>query len=121
MPNRVTGLKFTKDRLRLYGVHVEAIIAPTLETIGRVVAADMAAHIHSTNGDSVHLAEDIKVGPVERRGPVASLRVGPSKRTNWRSRFLEFGTRLMTARPFMRPARSRARKAVKERIRDNAA
>lgn len=120
---RVTGLRLTETKLHYLGVNVEAIVTPTLRVLAEKVAADASANLsgHRTGGEHIHLADDIKVGAVKQRGRHYSIKVGPSKATNWRARFLEFGTRLMLAIPFLRPARSKNRRLIKETVRANAA
>lgn len=103
------------------GVRLEGEVGAFLETFAVVVADDMAAHVRRTKGGDLHLADDIKVGALERHGRTLSIKVGPSKRTGWRAKFLEFGTRLMTARPFVRPARDRIKPILKPKMRDKLA
>lgn len=123
MANRVTGLRLTEERLHQLGVRVEVMIAPTLLEIGKFVAQDASAHLdgHRTKGGDLHVADDIQVGPVEPHGHRFVVKVGPSKRTGWRAKFLEFGTRHMGAIPFLRPARDSNEEVVKETIRRRAA
>lgn len=119
---RVTGLRLTEEKLHQLGVNVEVVVPGTLRLVAERVAIDAAANLsgHRTAGEHVHVADDIKVGEIEQRGRHYSIKVGPSKETNWRARFLEFGTRLMGAIPFLRPARSKNRLALKEEIRARA-
>jgi HK97 gp10 family phage protein len=121
MPNRVIGLRLTQEKLHQLGLNVEVIVGPALLELGKKVADDAASHVHRTGGDTLHLADDIKVGEVERHGNTISIKVGPSKRTAWRAKFLEFGTRLASAHAFLRPARDSNKQAVKDQIRERAA
>lgn len=119
--NRVIGLRLTQDNLHFLYARVEAIIPPTLRELGRLVAADASAHVGRTKGGDLHVADDMVVTEPEIHGHRMVVKVGPSKRTSWRAKFLEYGTRLMGAYPFLRPARDRHRNAIKQKVRENAA
>ena len=121
--HRVIGLRLTEAKLHQLGVNVEVVVPGTLHLLAEKVAADASASLsgHRTEGDHVHVADDIKVGPVERRGRHYNVKVGPSKATSWRARFLEWGTVHMAAIPFLRSARSKNRRLIKETIRARAA
>ena len=121
--HRVIGLRLTEEKLHQLGVNVEVVVPGTLHMLAQKVAADASANLsgHRTTGEHVHVADDIKVGAVEQRGRHFSVKIGPSKATSWRARFLEWGTVHMDAIPFLRPARSKNRRLVKETIRARAA
>lgn len=120
---RVIGLRLTQERLHQLGVNVEVVVAPTLHALAEKVAEDARANLegHRTEGEHVHLADDVIVGEVEQRGRHYSVKIGPSKATSWRARFLEWGTIHMSAIPFLRPARSKNRRLIKQTIRARAA
>lgn len=120
---RVIGLRLTEAKLHQLGVNVEVVVGPTLRVLAERVAEDARANLsgHRTEGDHVHLAYDVIVGEVEQRGRHYTVKIGPSKATSWRARFLEWGTVHMGAIPFLRPARSKNRRLIKETIRANAA
>lgn len=120
---RVIGLRLTESKLAALGVRIESEVPLTLTALGHKIAEDASANLtgHRTAGEHKHLADDIQVGSIEQRGRHYSLKIGPSKETGWRARFLEYGTRLMAAVPFLRPARSKNRRLVKETIRARAA
>lgn len=113
MPNRVRGLRMTKDNLHRLTGNVEAAVGPVLELIAEAVKEDMQEHVHK---DTRRLEEGITVGKVEWKRKRASIKIGPSKKTFW-ALFLEFGTRFMGALPFIRPARDRIRPLVRPRMR----
>lgn len=54
--------------------------------------------------DTGKLAESIETSKVKTKDGVKFIEVGPNKDTNWRSKFVEFGTSKMNAKPFMAPA-----------------
>ena len=113
MPNRVRGLRLTTSNLHRLGVNVEVMVGPVLTSIGERVAEDMRANVRK---DTERLERSITVGKVEWKRKSASIKIGPSKK-GWYARFLEFGTRIMGAFPFIRPARDRIRPEIKPRMR----
>ena len=121
--HRVIGLRLTEEKLHQLGVNVEVVVPGTLLALAHKVAEDAANNLtgHRTTGEHVHLADDIKVGRVEQRGRHYSVKIGPSKETGWRAKFLEWGTLHMGAIPFLRPARTKNRRLIKETIRARAA
>ena len=113
----VTGLgKIRRKLARVYDVSVTDIHW-VLPEIGEIVRADAEAHLTPGHGyDTGKLAKALAVGPVERRGHIAFVKVGPTKE-GWYGRFIEFGTRWLSAMPFLRPARDRNAGTFKTRLR----
>ena len=114
----VTGLGRTQRQLRrIYDVSVTDIHW-VLPEIGEIVRADAEAHLTPGHGyDTGKMAGSLAVGPVERKGAhTFFLKVGPTK-AGWYGRFIEFGTRWLTAMPFLRPARDRNVGPFKSRLR----
>jgi HK97 gp10 family phage protein len=54
--------------------------------------------------ESRHMQEDIRVSRVVRREGRKYVLIGPTRKTNWRAHFLEYGTSKMPAQPFIEPA-----------------
>lgn len=117
----VTGLGKARRKLaRVYDVS-SADLNWVLPEVGRMVADDAAAHLTPHHGrDTGKLAGSIGVGPVERKGRTAFVKVGPTKE-GWYGRFIEFGTRLLAAIPFLRPARDRNAGPFKKRLKASQA
>ena len=116
MAGRVTGLRLTQANLAALESRLKLEAIPALEEVADRVVELQKQIVHK---DTHKLEEDIhkskvEVDPVKK---VASIRIGPGKKTGWRAKFLEFGTRFMDAYPFVRPARSTVRPEVKPRIR----
>jgi len=113
----VTGLGRVRRKLaRVYDVS-SANLDWVLPMVGEIVRADAEAHLTPGHGyDTGKMAGSLAVGPVERKGHVAFVKVGPTKE-GWYSRFIEFGTRWLTAMPFLRPARDRHAGTFKTRLR----
>jgi HK97 gp10 family phage protein len=119
---KLTGLARTQRRLaRVYDVS-RADLDWVLPEIGEIVRADAEAHLTPGHGyDTGKMAGSIAVGPVERQGlNRAYVKVGPTKE-GWYGRFIEFGTRLLAAMPFLRPARDRNAGTYKTRLKASQA
>ena len=117
----VTGLgKVRRQLARVYDVSYFDLDV-VLPMVGQIVADDAAAHLTPGHGyDTGKLAGSLAVGPVERAGHVAFVKVGPTKE-GWYGRFIEFGTRLMAAMAFLRPARDRNAGTFKTRLKASQA
>ena len=88
----------------------------------------LTAHRHVSKGNvgikyNKHRPGDLKRGiwyKVNRKYPPAVF-VGPDRKNNinaFYSRFVEYGTKNMSAQPYMRPAWDQTRKIVENRIKD---
>ena len=115
--SRVRGLRLTTANLHRVGVDLEALVVPALELIGDKVRADMMLHVRK---DTHKLEQNIVRSDVVMRRHSAFVKIGPNKK-GWYARFLEFGTKLMGAFPFVRPARDRIRPEIKPRVRKTLA
>lgn len=114
---KITGLARTQRALaRVYTV-CYADLEDVLPKVGKLVAEDAASHV---NKDTHKLEGSIGVGSIEHDRGVTFLKVGPTKE-GWYGRFLEFGTRLLTAVPFLRPARDRHTAIYKTKLRASQA
>ena len=114
---KLTGLAKTQRRLaRIYDVSA-GDLEWALPEIGKIVANDAAAHLTPGHGyDTGKLARSVAVGPVQRQSFHRwFVKVGPTKE-GWYGRFVEFGTRLLAAMPFLRPARDRNAGPFKKRL-----
>lgn len=78
-----------------------------LRAAGEPMAEDMRNRVKMSERQyksGRHMKEDIRVSRVVRREGRKYVLIGPTKKTNWRAHFLEFGTSQMSARPFIEPA-----------------
>lgn len=81
----------------------DAVEADLLVSVAPIVAAARSGAPRS-DGGGPHAADTIHAVPVEPTpGEVARVAIGPGKK-GWYLRFAEIGTRLVAARPFLRPA-----------------
>lgn len=75
-----------------------------LRAAGEILAAAQRDKVAVSTIDHKHIRDDIRVSNVRRGDGIRYITVGPGKETAWRARFLEDGTRNMSAQPFIYPA-----------------
>ncbi|MBN6186405.1 HK97 gp10 family phage protein [Aneurinibacillus sp. BA2021] len=97
----ITGMKELTARLQTLGAKAARIENQALRAGGEVVADAMRQNVNRSHENQTHIQDDIKVGNVKQNGSAKFVEVGPGKDTNWRAKFLEFGTSKMSPRPFM--------------------
>jgi len=92
---------------QVYDIDGERVIKFGLRKAGKVVAAEMKTRLDSVARDTGKTSASIGVGVAPKRdleGGVTGVVVGASKKRSYISRFLEFGTSKMSARPHAGPA-----------------
>lgn len=77
-----------------------------------VVTAKIKAPVRRRAGGK--LRDSIIAAPAKSRSGKATVRIGPSKKSgiSFIGGFMEFGTKFITARPFLRPALRENRRAI---------
>jgi len=75
-----------------------------LRAAGELVAASQREHVVVSSIEHVHIRDDIKVSNVRRDGGQRFVVIGPGRQTGWRAHFLEYGTKITPAQPFIYPA-----------------
>lgn len=75
-----------------------------LRAAGEILADAQREKVKRSDIEHTHIQDDIKVSNVRRGDGIRYITVGPGKKTAWRARFLEDGTRNMPAQPFIYPA-----------------
>ncbi|KHO62675.1 phage protein, HK97 gp10 family [Thermoanaerobacter sp. YS13] len=82
-----------------------------LKEAGEYLAEEMKKEAPVRSGE---LRDSIKCSNVKTKQGQKYVEVGPDETTNWRAKFIEFGTVKMRANPFM----SRAYEKNKEQVRE---
>jgi HK97 gp10 family phage protein len=83
-----------------------------LKAGARPLAESMKQHVSQSAKHQKHIKEDIQVGSVKEKDGTRFVEVGPGKMTNWRAKFIEYGTARMRPHPFMHPAQMESKEKV---------
>ena len=94
----------------------DRIESKALRAGGEEIAGAMRDRVNRSGYAYTHLRDDIKVSNVRRKEGTKFVLIGPSRKTAWRGRFLEFGTSKMAARPFAEPGFHEKKGAALQRI-----
>lgn len=97
-------------RLDELGERAEEVKKTALEEGAEVVRAEIASNTKRSNINHQHMADNIII-KIDGENAV----IGPGSE-HYYSHFVEFGTKKMSARPFMGPAFESKKEAAKERI-----
>lgn len=112
----VDGFDDITSRLLSLSASENRAVNKALNEAGGVVADAMRENVSVSTVEHVHIKDDIEVSKVKGAGADKYVQVGPGKETNWRAKFIEFGTSKMPAQPFMEPAALQSRDKVKQTI-----
>lgn len=91
-------------KLESMGLNVSKIEAGALKAAAEPIAQDMKSLVNVSDKDHRHIKNDIEISGVKTLEGIKYLTIGPGKATNWRAKFLEWGTSKMAAAPFVQPA-----------------
>lgn len=103
-------------KLQEAGNKASRIEADALRAAAEPVAEEMKSLVRVGSKNDTHIRDDIDISGVKTKDGVKYIEVGPGKKTNWRAKFLEFGTSKMPAIPFMGPAFEHKKKDIQEII-----
>jgi len=84
--------------------NVSKIENNALKASAQPVAEEMRDLVVVSSIDHEHIRDDIQVSGIKSNEGVKYVEIGPGKKTNWRAKFLEFGTSKMPAKPFVQIA-----------------
>jgi HK97 gp10 family phage protein len=99
------------SRTKEYELRMKAIEKKAVKAGAEILAETIRKEVPVSNIDHLHIRDDIVIAMKNEDGATVA-HVGPSKRTAWRAKFLEFGTVKMSPNPFM----SRSEKLSRERV-----
>jgi len=97
------GLDALLTRLEQVSVKASRVENQALKAAAEPVADEMKSLVHVSSLEHIHIRDDIQVSGVKTKDGVKYVEVGPGKATNWRAKFLEWGTAKMQAEPFVQP------------------
>jgi len=118
----LTGMDGLLDRIQELGRKGSTVQNKALKAAAEPVAEDMKSLVRVSNLNEKHIRDDIQVSNVKTKDGTKYVRIGPGKNTNWRAKFLEFGTSKMSAKPFMSPSyenkKGEAKQIIKEKLKE---
>ena len=114
----VEGMNELLNKLSKIESTVALSIDSTLNEAGNNVKDEMQRLVKVSNINHKHIKDDIQVSQIKGEVTSKFIEVAPGKETNWRAKFLEFGTIKMSAKPFMEPAHLNTKKENMEIIRN---
>ena len=85
-----------------------------LKAAAQPVADEMKSLVNVSSIDHLHIRDNIKISGVKSKGGIKYIEIGPGKETNWRAKFLEWGTSKMPAKPFVQISYEHKKKDVLE-------
>ncbi|MCL6453553.1 MAG: HK97 gp10 family phage protein [Alicyclobacillus sp.] len=114
----VSGFGELYAALARLGANVDKVVNQALKAGAQPIADAMSENVNVSARHEVHVRDDIKIGrPRQDADGVRYITIGPSARTAWRAKFLEFGTSKMPAYPFMEPAMHEQQRAAFDAMR----
>ncbi len=112
------GMDELFDKIDELGRKGSRIQNAALKAAAQPIAKEMRDTVGVSSINEKHIRDDIQVSRVKTENGERYVRVGPGKNTNWRSKFLEFGTSKMNAKPFMAPAYENNKEKIKQIIKE---
>ncbi|MFL0197002.1 HK97-gp10 family putative phage morphogenesis protein [Clostridium sp. WILCCON 0269] len=116
------GMNELIDKVQELGRKGSSIQNAALKAAAQPVVEDMRNIVAVSDINEKHIKDDIQVSNVKIENGRKYVRVGPGKDTNWRAKFLEFGTSKMSAKPFMAPAyennKEKSKQIIKEELKE---
>jgi HK97 gp10 family phage protein len=98
------GFAALQARLEALGAKAAKVENAALREGAKPLAKAMSETVAVSDRNETHIRDDIVTSSVKTKDGVKFIEVGPGKDTNWRAKFLEWGTSKSTARPFAGPA-----------------
>lgn len=105
----------SSSKVNEYQSLMKAIERKAVRAGAEILAETIRKEVPVSDIDHLHIRDDIVIAMKKQDG-VTVAEVGPSKRTAWRARFLEFGTVKMAPNPFMSRSEKLSRDEVLQAI-----
>ena len=115
----IEGIDELISKLNSMGQNVSKLEKDILEYASEPLAKEMKNLVHVSGKHAAyykHIRDDIQISKVQEKDGVKFIEVGPGKKTNWRAKFLEWGTSKMSAHPFAQPAFEKSKPTVLDRM-----
>ena len=118
----VEGMDELISRLASAGRNVDIAIDDALKEVAENIKDEMQKLVPVSDINHLHIKDDIKVSDIIGEGTGKKISVGPSKKTSWRAKFIEFGTSKIKESPFIEPAHLNTKaenmEIIKQKIRE---
>ena len=114
----ITGMQELLDKLEAMGRKGASIENEALRAAADPVAKDMKSLVKVSTTNHMHIRDDIEISKIKTKAGVRFIEIGPGIKTNWRAKFLEFGTSKASAHPFIQPAFEKNKRNVIEIIKN---
>jgi HK97 gp10 family phage protein len=98
------GMDELLARLQQMSMNAGKVENEALNKAAEPIADAMRKNVPVSTVEQKHIRDDIEISKVKSKDGVKYIEIGPGKDTNWRAKFLEFGTSKMNAEPFMEPS-----------------
>jgi len=98
------GLDELLNQLKLVSDKASRVENQALKAAAQPIADEMKSLVKVSSITHLHIRDDIQVSGVKTKDGLKYLEIGPGKTTNWRAKFLEWGTSKMQAQPFVQLA-----------------
>lgn len=113
---QLEGMDDLLAKLQEMGNKASRIEGDALKAAAQPLAEEMASLVQLGDKNETHIKDDIQISDVKTKDGIRFIEVGPGKKTNWRAKFLEFGTSHSPAYPFMGPAYEHKKSTILETI-----
>jgi HK97 gp10 family phage protein len=113
---KISGMEAIDHKLNAYSKKMQLIERTAIRAGAEILADKIREEVPVSDIDHLHIRDDIMISNVKRQDKIPFVEVGPSKKTAWRARFLEYGTIKMSPNPFMSRAEKLSRDAVSDVI-----
>lgn len=113
------GMQELLNKVEELGKKGSNIEGKALKKAGEFLAEEMKNEIISRGlVRTGKLRDSIDVSRIKTKQGQKYVEVGPNKETNWRAKFIEFGTSKMRANPFMSPTFEKNKEEIQEIIKN---
>ena len=112
---KIEGSEDLMKAIEQMGLEGSKIANDALRKAGEYLVDEMKRETPVRTGK---LRDSIEHSNIKTKDNVKYIEVGPNKTTNWRAKYLEFGTKKMKANPFMSRAYEKNKDKVQEIIAD---
>lgn len=112
---KIEGMQELLAKIEQLGKEGVKIEGQALKKAGEHLKEQMITETPVRTGE---LRDSIEVSTVKTKQGRRYVEVGPNKKTNWRAKFVEFGTSKNRANPFMARTYERNKEEIQEMIKE---